>query len=141
VVSRSLNSRGLSDNSCRATPAAGGSSPRACESVSNAQLLLVLWCAEMDAGGRGGAREEPERSIWVHNSIGLGPSDALQGLRRSELGLHRCLALQVEQALLDVKPWLESGDFELIRSVLRHQLASNPVLLEYVRLLQVQTGT
>lgn len=61
-------------------------------------------------------------------------SDELQRLRRGELSLNEYLDAQVEQGLRHVQHLVSAEQLEILKEVLRDELATAPDLIELVKL-------
>ncbi|MCA9593185.1 MAG: hypothetical protein KC776_07735 [Myxococcales bacterium] len=64
---------------------------------------------------------------------GAGPSEALSRLQRGEIGLDEYLDSSVTQATQALEGKLSPEQLEFVKSSLREQLSSDPVLVDLVR--------
>jgi hypothetical protein len=63
---------------------------------------------------------------------GAAPSDMLQRLSRGEISVDDYLEWQVERSVDHVRQLIGPEQLEIVKQTLREQLATDPVLAEYV---------
>jgi hypothetical protein len=69
----------------------------------------------------------------------LEESDALERVRRGELGLEEYLEARVAKAVAPFRGRLSTANLSMLEANLRHLIRSDPVLVEMVRTLTGQT--